>query len=290
MQATIQTDWCLYIYPNGINNQNPEGDFIIGIRLLKLPGISDTIRVKSMTVLRRYQIPQIGLSVMNTDTFCAQRSWMWPQGSLKASQIATLRNDLNQVTFDVKVSISITSVEIERRLGLVMNNDNYNGKLANEASNEMLLKKLTQMESTMNEMMKQLKALNNMVANINSKDDRKENISFSDAVDDVEDNNINLALNEFKKWILSVFDTTTNNDNNSNNNKIGNQYVELIVNKEGFDNLDDFVQLNDDDLKEIGINKKGHRLKFLRKIQNCRQNKDMCNVSQESDTEGHTAL
>ena len=87
--------------------------------------------------------------------------------------------------------------------------------------------------------------------------------------------NNNTQLREFENWILTVF---------GNNGQIGKEYVELIVNKEGFDNLQEFIQLTENDLKEIGIDKKGHRLKFMTKMKQYRENEK--NASQLVDTEG----
>ena len=77
------------------------------------------------------------------------------------------------------------------------------------------------------------------------------------------DNNNNDNSNEVERVIKSLF---------KNNNELCNDYIELIIKNEGFDDLSTFCQLNDNDLKEIGINKKGHRMKFLNYFQSYKEN------------------
>ena len=65
-----------------------------------------------------------------------------------------------------------------------------------------------------------------------------------------------------KKWILNIFD---------GNEEKGQEYVKMIVDEEGFDNIDVFCSMRDDDLKEIGIDKKGDRMKILHQIKRYNQ-------------------
>ena len=75
------------------------------------------------------------------------------------------------------------------------------------------------------------------------------------------DNNNNVCNhnngNQLEEWILNTF---------NKNEDIGKQYVKIIIDDEGFDDIDVFCNSNDNDLKEMGINKKGHRMKLMQKI------------------------
>ena len=75
-------------------------------------------------------------------------------------------------------------------------------------------------------------------------------------------NNVHNKCDQLKQWILSLF-----------GEKIGKEYVKIIIHDEGFDDIDVFCDLSDNDLKEIGINKKGHRMKFVKEIREYRDKK-----------------
>ena len=78
-----------------------------------------------------------------------------------------------------------------------------------------------------------------------------------------ESKNINYNNNEedkqeLKKFILSIF---------GNDEATGHRYVEKIIDDEGFDNIKVFCSLTSNDLKEIGVEKMGHRKKIMQQIQ-----------------------
>ena len=61
-------------------------------------------------------------------------------------------------------------------------------------------------------------------------------------------------VNEVKAFLRMLF---------GYNESVCKEYIELLVVKEGFDDLDILAQLTDVDLIQIGIAKKGHRMKIL---------------------------
>lgn len=335
INAKVSTDWYLQVCPNGRSNKHPKGDFDVALALTKIPGITDCICIKSMTVYRRFEIPQIGLRNDSTNIYKARTGlgWYWKSHILKLSDLIkypSVRNGYgNGLTFDIKVSITITNVKIERRVhapsGTLsssssvtlaskrVKNENENckqdmdkqklEKKQNQVTNEILLNKLTTMEFVMNKMMTKMEMMSKEIANMNVKlaqlesvcggvnskdvyDERKNNVAAAYELAGRCDSNIsnnsdgnNVTINKFRQWILSVFD---------NNDQIGNEYIELIVNKQGFDDMKDFIELSELDLKEIGINKKGHRLKLIKGMRQYHDEHNFAHAhkSQLTDTEG----
>ena len=274
---------CLEICPNGDHHKNPEGYLVIATKTKKLPTIGETMRVISLTAHRRIEIPQISFEYSSENIYTSGSAWNWAPKTLILSR---LRTEAKR-TFDIKVTISIEKMKIEcfkPMLGTTMKNitvDKSDGNNMN-ADIRTILTKLVNMESKMNSICKDINVLTMKMANMekiinNGKDeDNKQEDGVNDKYKD------NVQLRQFENWILSVF-------KNNGSNNIGKEYVELIVDKEGFDNLSEFVQLTENDLKEIGIDKKGHRLKFLNKMKQYNQSsysQNQNDVSQIIDTEG----
>ena len=72
-----------------------------------------------------------------------------------------------------------------------------------------------------------------------------------------------------KSWIVNLFNMNSNE--NVNGLLISNYYIDLIVNKQGFDCIKDLIQVCNDNngdqfFKDIGVVRKGHRLKILRNL------------------------
>lgn len=377
IKTNVRTDWYLKIHPNGIlgHKNHVKGDFIVSLALARLPAINQFTRIKAVTAYYSIQIPQLGLRHDRTNVFNKDfLAWKWLPHLLKLGDltkqssdcsIKTLSSSGDDLTFDIKVSVTITSMtieqiprgnynvigghvdedEIENENENNTNNDinikkrrkssrklkRYDYNINGGGPNRLLLQRIESLELTVSQMM-------NIIGNMNIKLDKlcdincdrsysnrngnnntstntrgdsiidKKNITGKDDGDNKEEEDMraasevlesnndnkngtilesdeeNESSSELKEWILSIFDS---DNNNNSNDEIGSEYVKLIVDKEGFDKIDDFVELDESELKEIGIDKKGHRLKFLKKMRQYHENEDLFNASQPKDTEGN---
>ena len=175
-----------------------------------------------------------------------------------------------------------------------MNNDNDNNKLEqkdmeiiksninmvhndiNDVKNSIdtIMKRFDKLEAKMHTMNKTLSQVANDIKQ-SSDDSKEKELQGMQG----QDNDIKNKVNIFKRWILSAF---------NGNIDVGNKCIDIIVDQEGFDDIETFSLLTDNDLKEMGIDKKAYRIKLLRKIDEYKQEKDiMVGKSQLQNTEGY---
>ena len=238
--VTVHTKWYLELSPHGLENDR-NGQFDIIIALAELPWVTSSLKVRAVTGTKIVKMPQINFRCQFHSTHDDdEMTWYWTGKALKSQDVVE-QIVKQKMKMDIEVTLSVEHMIIERHLNL-------------EAPNPMLLK-LVAIESAMAAMSKQIDAMDAKLQKaIRTSDNDLKDDHDAAATDEY---NYNLGVKEFKEWILGVF---------KGNSNTAEEYIGLIVNKEGFDSLDEFVKLSETDLKEIGIDKKGHRLKFMTKM------------------------
>ena len=194
--------------------------------------------------------------------------WFWEINKLPSKRLKESKFINSNQAFDINCQFKVYKIEFER-----IKTTNRNRSVLQSKENDLILTKMEKLESTLQTI---LTKINRMEAKIDKLENKKDFVSDSKenelATAPEEDN----KTNELKEWIISVF---------NNNSELGAHYVNIIVTKEGFEDIETFVKLSENDMKEIGIDKKGHRIKFMAKINEYNQ-KNAVAMSQMFDTEG----
>ena len=129
--------------------------------------------------------------------------------------------------------------------------------------NDNIMKRCDMLSATMIEILNKMDKLANDVEKIQIENeiyDIKLPVDKSKSFDEKTNGNdhdsmaAQASMTTFGKWILNVFD---------NDSKIGYNYINMIIVDQGIDDIEMFSKLTDKELKQIGIHKKGHRMKFL---------------------------
>ena len=176
---------------------------------------------------------------------------------------------LTDAGFDVQIRINIESIQFKHKQRKNMQNININDSnlmdfdKTRNGSVDAMLERLTTMQHDLNIMSKKINDLHQRKSNNDSQV-------------------IQNTKSQLEGFILDIF---------SNDETIGQEYVKLIIENEGFDDIDVFCKLKENDLKEIGINKKGHRMKILGGIEKYHKSKQQ--KQQESEyakVGGHAML
>ena len=251
----IDISWFLEIYPNGEDTNSPKGDCQIYLKLTNLP-VTQTHRVLSLEIDRRLHIEEINFTLAHRDIKYHEtnKAWGIGYGTLKLSKF----NDyqvLKNGGFSINASIRIKNITVQplskQEISHFGNPEKKPSIMKNNSVND-------DDSHTLNTIVAQLNRIENEIGKIKHKLDNNNNINNEEKESGKEDLTKNKYLTSFEQWILSIF---------GNKTEIGQQYIDIIVKKEGFDDIETFSTLKEKDLIEIGIDKKGHRVKFIRKMQ-----------------------
>ena len=256
-------DWYIIAYPNGNLKhwENSSNLFMIVVRVVALPRVR-SMEIKSLRMRHWVNIPQLNIVHSQTHNFDTKSGLGGatigsPQKINKA--VFSRYNVEKNGGFDILMKVFIENVTFKLKnqnaaqfrtdkMAAISNNYNRDSKI----NTIEILTRLEKMQNQLDQISRQL--------NDNGKQQNKKN-SIG-------------AQNKLEQWILNIF---------GGNEEAGKEYVKMIIENEGFDDIDVFCNLNENDLKEIGINKKGHRMKFIqtikeyngKKIQSLMMNKNM---------------
>ena len=250
----IYLDWYVIAFPNGNPKQWKESSncFMITTRISTLPP-AKTVKIKSIQIQHLASIPQLNILKSHTDDFNNEK--FLGQNTINSHDeinktIFAKYNVEKKGGFDIHITLRIKSIEFEykkknvnamvNKTNFTSNNYNNNNSTKHEKTMNMILLKLDKIQHQLNQM------------------------HMSNQLNQNYNNNNNNSENKLEQWILNMF---------NGNEEIGKEYIKIIINNQGFDDIDVFCDLNENDLKEIGINKKGHRMKILQKIKEYKDSK-----------------
>ena len=253
-EEEITLNWYLTAYPNGNPNfvDKSRNLFMVAATIDGIPR-AKTVHIKSLKILHTICISELNIRRHRVDEFGNE--------TFLSCNTITSHNRINKKVFsrykvaqnggfDIDSKISIQSVTFKYKSKNINNSKNTinassntirTAQSENNHGHEEMLNILKAMQIQFNQMSSELKKISNAIIH-------------SGGINDIGGKNIK---NELEEWILNIF---------NGNEKIGKEYVEMIIENEGFDDIDVFCNLNENDLKEIGINKKGHRMKLMQKI------------------------
>ena len=198
------------------------------------------MKITSLKITRLISIPQLHLLVKRTSDFSEREFLEWTNIDMSdriSKDIFAKYNVEKNGGFDIYAKIWIQSIQYEHIIPntfLFPNKEHIHFNLYSQ-----MLNVLKKMQTHLNQISY------NMNSNCNSAN--------------VHENN---KCEKLKQWIINLF-----------NEKIGQEYVKIIIDDQGFDDIDVFCELTENGLKEIGINKKGHRMKIMQKIKEYNCNK-----------------
>ena len=248
----INLDWCLEAHPNGHKLLDGSRNLFTLITCIPSQLRANTIEFESLTIKHMVSIPALNIIHFRSDIFKTKNGDKWNTIQTHdnvSKQIFSKYNITKKDGFDIDAKISIQSIkfkyktkipsilEQENNLGVVINTHG-SGVAGDDDRFQVILNKLEAIQSELKQIGK-----------------RMTNISIGD--DNINSNNNDRLQNKLEGWILNMF---------NGHEDIGKEYVRIIMDDEGFDDIDVFCNLNENDLKEMGINKKGHRMKIIQKI------------------------
>ena len=226
---------------------------------------SQKLDINSITIKQNCSIPSTGFGSKGTNPFNNETYLSY----FTVGEDHGLKKDflLNAIKADSKNGIdNIISIKIQKiQFGYksnkyVMQSEVLKGGTESDFNSPMkpILDKLNSIQAQLNQMSAQLNASNTCTSNSNA------------------------TKSKLEAFILDIF----NNDIES-----GKEYVKIVISNEGFDEIDVFCNLNENDLKDIGINKKRHRMKIMKKIQQYNQfNQKKKQESEYEKVGGHAML
>ena len=253
-QEEISLDWYIIACPNGTKALKDSTNlFMISDHIVELPP-AKSIEITSLKISRVVSIPELQIlekSTYNFDNKPYLGYFAIADSHNINKDVFSKYNVAKRGGFDINYKISIKSItykkiekkhrsQLETGAGMVQRHlgGNSNSDVENNNQTNRILTVVENMQIQLNQV---LLHLNDIKSNNN-------NPIF----------NSNNNQNKLEQWILNIFI--------NGNEAIGKEYVKMIIENEGFDDIDVFCNLNEMDLKEIGINKKGHRMKLMQKI------------------------
>ena len=241
----INFDWYVAVYPNGRPLLKGASGLVIAETNIGNMPRAKTVDIKVLTISHMISLPELhilhkGTSDFGHDPPAYMAFSTIHSGNKIKSDIFTKYNVVKRKGFDIIAKICIEKIQFAKKAmnkitsheTSLSKNDNYNGS-GKDIGNIVNMLKEIQLE------LKKISAKLNDNSNIYN---AYGNISTG---------------NELEEWILNIF---------SGNEEFGKKYVKIIIENEGFDDIDVFCNLNANDLKEMGIDKKGHRMKIMQKI------------------------
>ena len=251
-QEKIALNWHLTAYPKGDTDTWEDSENLVIITtFLDLIPRAKVVDIKSLEITHSTWIPEIHFSQRYTNVFHRDRlGWNGIHPSDKINNnVFTKYNVMEHGGFDINAKIWIQNIKCTNNVfnqRLQLCSDSYtdvNQEILNVLQNMNLV--LGQMSSS-------------LTCNSNYNNEVKDNTNSCNSNDQPDNDHENVA-NQLSQWILNMFE---------NNKKMGKEYVKIITNykEKHFNDIDAFCNVNENDLKEMGINKKGHRMKFLRNI------------------------
>ena len=270
----IFSDWYLEMHPNGGDpwkNYVQKGDFGIYLALSSIP-IANSVSIKSILVTYTTKVEAINFMSRLTSSFRDDSHLRWGcadiDNTIKMRQFKQ-NPDVMKNGFDIVVSFHIKSITYVKKKGIRNNNNNINIAKYNQSQNVIknILTRLDNIESQIGLKGTVNNNNNNNESSTNTGDDNtnkncesKENVNEN--LKGIKAKRSQVTGFESEKVILNIF---------GDNTKAGKEYVDMIVVEQGYEDVEALFTLEQDELLQYGMVKKGHRLKLLSRLKQLEQ-------------------